>query len=265
MVYKYSLITTSIKTIKSEGLKRFIKYHLLYIIKVKLDNLKDSLLFKKLKFDPNNNKYLTKQNNYDINKVFDYANKFRVFTPSIRPAQLKSEFVKFLKLLKSRKIKNVLEIGTANGGTLYLFSRTINKNGIIVGIDLKMPEWRQRLYKSFALGKQQIFLISGNSHNKQTLKRVKKILRNKKIDLLFIDGDHSYEGVKSDFDLYKDLVKNGGIIAFHDIAAGYIINPHWAEVNKFWIRLKRKYKHIEIIEDKNRQRALGIGVIYYYR
>lgn len=265
MAYRNNLIITSIDTIKNEGLKRFINYHLLYIMKFKLDDLKDQLLFKKLKFDPNKNKYLLQQNNHDINKVFDYANKFRAFTPSIRPAQLKSEFAKFSKLIKSRKIKNVLEIGTANGGTLYLFSRIINKNGIIVSLDLETPEWKQSFYKSFALGKQQIFLVAGNSHKKQTLKRIKKILRNKKIDLLFIDGDHSYKGVKSDFNLYKDLVKNGGIIAFHDIAAAYIINSHWAEVNKFWIRLKRKYKHIEIIEDKNRQRAFGIGVMYYHR
>lgn len=265
MNYKNSLIITSIETIKNEGLKGFIDYHLLNIMKFKLYNLKDKLLFEKLKLDTNKNKYLKEQNSDNISKVFDYANKFRIFTPSIRPAQLKSEFVKFSKLLKSRKINNVLEIGTANGGTLYLLSRIINKRGVIVSLDLEQPKWKQGFYKSFALGEQQIFLVAGNSHKKQTLKKVKKIFLNKKVDLLFIDGDHSYDGVKSDFNMYKGLVKIGGIIAFHDIAAGYIINPHWAEVNKFWVRLEGKYKHVEIIEDKIRQRAFGIGVIYYHR
>lgn len=37
-----------------------------------------------------------------------------------------------------------------------------------------------------------------------------------KIDFLFIDADHSYEGVKLDFDLYSKLVKKTGIIALHD-------------------------------------------------
>lgn len=37
-----------------------------------------------------------------------------------------------------------------------------------------------------------------------------------KISLLFIDGDHSYEGVKKDFDLYSGKVSVGGYIAFHD-------------------------------------------------
>jgi predicted O-methyltransferase YrrM len=38
----------------------------------------------------------------------------------------------------------------------------------------------------------------------------------KKIGLLFIDGDHEYEGVKLDFDLYSPRVVPGGYIAFHD-------------------------------------------------
>jgi len=37
-----------------------------------------------------------------------------------------------------------------------------------------------------------------------------------KIDFLFIDADHSYEGVKADFEAWSPKVKEDGIIAFHD-------------------------------------------------
>ena len=37
-----------------------------------------------------------------------------------------------------------------------------------------------------------------------------------KIDFLFIDGDHHYEGVKKDWDLYSPLLKSGSIVDFHD-------------------------------------------------
>jgi hypothetical protein len=37
---------------------------------------------------------------------------------------------------------------------------------------------------------------------------------------LFIDGDHTYEGVRRDFEMYSPLVRKGGIIAFHDIYPG---------------------------------------------
>lgn len=42
-----------------------------------------------------------------------------------------------------------------------------------------------------------------------------------KIDLLFIDGDHSYEGVKTDFELYSKLITDNGIIVIHDTDDDY--------------------------------------------
>lgn len=42
-----------------------------------------------------------------------------------------------------------------------------------------------------------------------------------KIDLLFIDGDHSYEGVKQDFDLYSSILSDNGIIIIHDTDPNY--------------------------------------------
>jgi predicted O-methyltransferase YrrM len=43
-----------------------------------------------------------------------------------------------------------------------------------------------------------------------------------KIGFLFIDGDHSYESVKNDYENWIGSVEEGGIIAFHDS-----INQHW--------------------------------------
>ena len=42
-----------------------------------------------------------------------------------------------------------------------------------------------------------------------------------KIDYLHIDGDHSYEGVKKDFELYSSIVSENGIITIHDIDQTY--------------------------------------------
>ena len=42
-----------------------------------------------------------------------------------------------------------------------------------------------------------------------------------KIDVLFIDGDHSYEGVKSDFELYSTILSEKGIIILHDTDGEY--------------------------------------------
>jgi predicted O-methyltransferase YrrM len=55
-------------------------------------------------------------------------------------------------------------------------------------------------------------------------------------DLVFIDGDHSYNGVKKDI-AYASMVKNGGIIMFHDCfdwppAAPRTVRPPCPEVNQ---------------------------------
>lgn len=43
-----------------------------------------------------------------------------------------------------------------------------------------------------------------------------------KIDVLFLDGDHSYEGVKKDFELYSTILSDNGIIIFHDSDEKYV-------------------------------------------
>jgi predicted O-methyltransferase YrrM len=91
------------------------------------------------------------------------------------------------------------------------------------------------------------------------LEQVEAILGGEQIDFLFTDGDHSYEGVKMDFEMYSRLVKKDGIVAFHDIA----VHPPetGCEVSKFWSEIKRKYEHVEIIDNKDQNWA-GIGLLF---
>ena len=74
----------------------------------------------------------------------------------------------------------------------------------------------------------EMHLIQADSHSEISFNRVKKILQSHKIDLLFIDGDHSYEGVKKDYELYSPFVKKGGMIVFHDIVQNTTLH-HEAE------------------------------------
>ena len=45
-----------------------------------------------------------------------------------------------------------------------------------------------------------------------------------KIDLLHIDADHTFDGVKKDFDLYSKIMNKGGIITIHDTDKNYVDN-----------------------------------------
>ncbi len=101
-------------------------------------------------------------------------------------------------------------------------------------------------------------LLRKDSHNQETLEEVKNILSGNQLDFLFIDGDHTYEGVKKDFEMYSPLVRKGGIIAFHDIINKDPLRKD-IEVPKFWSVLKNRYRINEIIFDKFNY---GIGLIF---
>jgi hypothetical protein len=58
------------------------------------------------------------------------------------------------------------------------------------------------------------------------------VLHDIKIDLLFIDGDHSYEGVKKDFDLYTKLLSDSGLVILHDTDKRYEENLIISEDSK---------------------------------
>ena len=53
-------------------------------------------------------------------------------------------------------------------------------------------------------------------------------LESKHFDLLIIDGDHTYDGVKFDFELTHDVVVDGGLILFDDYDV-----PEWPEVKAY--------------------------------
>ena len=102
-------------------------------------------------------------------------------------------------------------------------------------------------------------LVRKDSHQEGTLEDLKNILGNEKIDFLFIDGDHSYNGVKKDFEMYSPLVSKDGIIGFHDIVEG--LEENVGGVPAFWQEIKNNYKYKEIVESWN-QGGYGIGLIF---
>jgi len=184
-----------------------------------------------------------------------------------RPWQIMEEIKNLLLILDKVKPKVILEIGTARGGTLFLFSNIAHEEAILISVDLYQTIEKRILFRYIKKGKQKIYLIQGDSHSIETLRKIEEILKGRKVDFLFIDGDHSYEGVKRDFEMYSPLVRKGGIIAFHDIIPDYytrygIKTSTWAgEVYKFWNEIKEKYEHLEMVKDRE-QNGFGIGVLF---
>lgn len=177
------------------------------------------------------------------------------------------ELLLFLNFLKGKHLKTVVEIGTAKGGTLFALCQVAAHDATVVSIDLPGGPFGggyerkdQKVFRSYGKGKQDLHFILKDSRLESTKSELVKLLNGKKIDLLLIDGDHSYAGAKSDWNLYSPLVKEDGLIALHDI----LLHPKVPEccVYRVWSEVKDDFKHEEFI-DRNDESWGGIGVIHY--
>ncbi|PIY95961.1 MAG: methyltransferase [Candidatus Kerfeldbacteria bacterium CG_4_10_14_0_8_um_filter_42_10] len=189
------------------------------------------------------------------------------FNKLLYPMQVRSEIQKVLEIIKEKSPRVFVEIGTAEGGSLFLFSQTLPKDALIISLDLPGGKfgggyswawWKIPLFKSFPKKGQKLVLIRKNSHLSETQAMIKNLLHGREIDFLFIDGDHTYEGAKKDYNLYAPLVKKGGLVALHDIAVhDQSLN---CDVDRFWNELKNGLTHQELIENQAQGWA-GIGII----
>jgi predicted O-methyltransferase YrrM len=196
-------------------------------------------------------------------ELVDYV--FSNFGGMFRPFQNRVELQRFMQRAEQLKPRSMLEIGTARGGTLFLLSTVAAPDAEIISIDLPAglhgggyPRWKGRLYRRLMGAGQTLHLIRGNSHDDRTFEKAQRLLAGRSVDLLFIDGDHSYEGAKSDFLRYRSLVRPGGIVAFHDILENK--NAPEIRVAPLWREVVEVYRSEEIVESYN-QGGFGIGLV----
>jgi predicted O-methyltransferase YrrM len=181
--------------------------------------------------------------------------------------QQRSEIARLLDLLRQNPPSYVCEIGTASGGTLFLLAQVCRPDALILSVDVGLSIERCLIHARFASHRQRIVSVRGDSRTPGTLARVRSLLRAHALDLLFIDGDHSYEGVKADFVNYSPLVRPGGLIVLHDIIRdfgtryGKPSGTYTGGVPVFWDEIRTKRKTSEFIEDPA-QDGYGIGIVH---
>lgn len=161
-----------------------------------------------------------------------------------RASQNEEELLWLLGLIEPLKPKIIIEIGVHQGYSVEVWQKAFVPK-LIIGVETDLRDLK---YDKFQL-------VPGDSHSPEVRHVVEGKLERQKADMLFIDGDHSYEGVKRDYELYLDLVRPGGVIVFHDVALEG--NPQ-VEVKKFWDQLKVGYRFEEYRADG----GTGTGIIW---
>jgi len=126
-------------------------------------------------------------------------------------------------LVRSLRPVVIVEIGSARGKSACAMALACAQNGVgkVWAIDPHMPnDWQEQQTdgrnETFFRGRLREYQLqdwcelvvqtSGEAANSWS----------RPIDLLFIDGDHSYEGVKNDFEAFSRWLTPSAVVLFHD-------------------------------------------------
>lgn len=185
---------------------------------------------------------------------------FETIIQESKASQNKDELRELLPLVAKISPKVIVEIGMWRGYSMELWHKAFAPE-LLITIESEQEAFnfvRERIKNGeLAYMQPPAIQICGDSHDPKTSVNVYGFFFEPKyrgIDFLFIDGDHTYDAVKADFEEYLPLVRMGGIIVLHDAA---LRGNEKVEVWKFWDELKG-YKKKMIVG----KYGTGTGVIF---
>jgi cephalosporin hydroxylase len=169
-------------------------------------------------------------------------------------SQIPDELAAALELVADASPVTLAEIGCDLGGTLWawrqacpearVYGITLNDNGPATG-----GQGNNRpLYTHGAT------IRLGDSHKLASRAWLARELAGDPLDVLVIDGDHSYNGVRRDYELYSPLVRVGGLVLIHDVVNA---KDTRVDVPRFWRELARGFTIVSRVDSN----PVGWGVI----
>lgn len=152
----------------------------------------------------------------------------------------------------------IVELGVHKGDSLFAIGQSCEEGNLatkIFGID----HW-QGDSQAGQLDEEVFNYVSEiSSENFKNIELVRSSFdealssfKDQSIDLIHLDGFHSYEASKNDFECWLPKLKQDGIMLFHDIASK---NNDFGVVD-FWSEIKKDYSTIEFLHSQ------GLGVMF---
>jgi len=166
-------------------------------------------------------------------------------------------------LIRNIKPGRIVELGTHLGCSLFSFSQAV-KDGCLKtkvdGIDTWQGDKHSGKYGELILSrvneiKKTYYPKTDITFIRTTFDKASLKYKRNSIDILHIDGLHTYNAVKHDYQNWYEKVKDVGIILFHDIAV-----KKWGfGIYKLWEEIKKEHPTIEF------EHSYGLGVMFKNR
>lgn len=151
----------------------------------------------------------------------------------------------------------IANLGHAQGGSALLMASAIRRHGLtgkVVSVDLFVNKNAHHIKRRFEDIKNLGLEKYVDLHHLSTVELGERLFELKcAFNFVFIDADHSYEGVKKDYKVWSRLIVVGGCIGFHDtnqefshkvLAEEVLNNPTWQELKSLHINRVRVFRKI---------------------
>lgn len=174
------------------------------------------------------------------------------------------DITSFLFDYQGKEVENFIEIGVAAGGNTRIMCDFLNiKNVYTMDLDEhpsinspNNPNAREKNFQNLKIsGERKSFY--GDSHSENALQWLNE--QGVKFDIAFIDGDHTFDGIKMDTELIIPFMKENGLLIYHDT----IIDVGSLEFDK---KLKTGlFPQLKLVKDytSNNRTSKGISVYRY--
>jgi cephalosporin hydroxylase len=191
------------------------------------------------KFDNDNRKLIKKMNkNDEFSKLskkwllqsmkYEYSYHFRWLGRPI--IQYPQDILATQEIIWKVKPDLIIETGIARGGSL-IFNASILEimgKGAVLGIDIDIRKHNKNAIKKHHLSRR-ITMIQGSSTDSKIIKKIKDIVKTKKIVMVLLDSNHTYEHVLKELELYSPFVKKGSYMIVFDTIIDDIPDRWWGK------------------------------------
>lgn len=181
-----------------------------------------------------------------------------------RASQDEQELAAFVDFLRGRNVKAYAEIGAREGDTFHWIVQALGAGARGIAVDLPGALWGKKttgaqLYAAVNDLNEKGYPVAAVLGSSQDEAVIQSVRVGAPYDAILIDGDHTYEGVKADWETYRGMAP---LIAFHDIVGeGQFekVTRRGVEVPRLWAEIKAG--GAQVVEFVSPGSAMGIGVV----